>query len=326
MKKAVKKAVGVAAGAGLGYLVMGELIYEAVLNIKVNDVINKTGLFDKPEEKEFYDNCKVYQDSLKWFDSLGIADTVIPSRIGKDTKAKVILADEETGKWAIVIHGYTSSPRGMAHYAWKYHTMGFNVVMPHMVGHGPDNRSHCSMGYYDRFIILDWIDYIVGLDPKAKILMHGVSMGSATTMLVTGEDLPSNVVAAVADCGYTNCWDEYASQMKAMFHLPLFPFLNSANTVSKLRKNFDFRDCSPIDAVAHSKTPTFFVHGDSDTFVPYSMMKPLYEACSAPDKEMLTVPKAFHANSAFEDTELYWNKVTAFLDKYFKEDKVAATA
>ena len=115
MKKAVKKAVGVAAGAGLGYLVMGELIYEAVLNIKVNDAINKTGIFDKPEEKEFYDNCKVYQDSLKWFDSLGIADTVIPSRIGKDTKAKVILADEETGKWAIVIHGYTSSPRGMAH-------------------------------------------------------------------------------------------------------------------------------------------------------------------------------------------------------------------
>ena len=43
MKKAVKKAVGVAAGAGLGYLVMGELIYEAVLNIKVNDVINKLG-------------------------------------------------------------------------------------------------------------------------------------------------------------------------------------------------------------------------------------------------------------------------------------------
>ena len=78
--------------------------------------------------------------------------------------------------------------------------------------------------------------------------------------------------------------------------------------------------------MAHSKTPTFFVHGDNDTFVPYSMMKPLYEACSAPDKEMLTVPKAFHANSAFEDTELYWNKVTAFLDKYFKEDKVAATA
>ena len=48
MKKAVKKAVGVAAGAGLGYLVMGELIYEAVLNIKVNGVINKPGLFEKP--------------------------------------------------------------------------------------------------------------------------------------------------------------------------------------------------------------------------------------------------------------------------------------
>lgn len=76
-----------------------------------------------------------------------------------------------------------------------------------------------------------------------------------------------------------------------MFHLPLFPFLNSANTVSKLRKNFDFRDCSPIDAVAHSKTPTFFVHGDSDTFVPYSMMKPLYELAPPPIKRCSPSPR-----------------------------------
>lgn len=326
MKKAVKRTVGAAVGLGAAYLAIGEIAYECTLNIKVNNLLKKTGVFDKPEEKEFYNNCKVYQDACKWYDSLGIADTIIPSRLGKDTTAKVILADEDSDKWAVVIHGYTASPRSMAHYAWKYHTMGFNVVLPHMVGHGTDKRSHCSMGYYDRFIILDWIDYIIGLDKNAQILMHGVSMGSATTMLVTGEKLPKNVVVAVADCGYTNCWEEYASQTKEMLHLPVFPFLTAANTVSKLHKNFDFKRCSPIDAVSHSKTPTFFIHGGEDHFVPYSMMKPLFEACSAPDKGMLTVPKAFHANSVFADTELYWSKVTAFIGKYFKAKAKKTTA
>lgn len=326
MKKAVKRAIGAAVGVGAGYLAIGEIAYECVLNIKVNKLIGKTGLFDKPEEKEFYDNCKVYQDACKWYDSLGIADTVIPSRIGKDTRAKVILADEDCGKWAIVIHGYTASPRSMAHYAWKYHTMGFNVIMPHMVGHGSDKRTYCSMGYYDRYIILDWIDYAIELDKSAQILLHGVSMGSATTMLVTGEKLPKNVVVAVADCGYTNCWEEYVSQSKEMLHLPVFPFLTAANTVSKLHKNFDFKSCSPIDAVSHSKTPTFFIHGGEDNFVPYAMMKPLFEACSAPDKGMLTVPKAFHANSVFADTELYWSKVTAFISKYFEPQNAEKSA
>ena len=80
----------------------------------------------------------------------------------------------------------------MAHYAWKYHTLGFNVILPHMVGHDSDSVKYCSMGYYDKLVIVDWINYIVNLNPDSQILMHGVSMGSATTMLVTGENIPDN--------------------------------------------------------------------------------------------------------------------------------------
>ena len=71
------------------------------------------------------------------------------------------------------------------------------------------------------------------------------------------------------------------------------------------------------DAVKKSSTPTLFIHGADDDFVPYHMMQPLYDNCSAADKQMLTVPGSFHANAAFANNELYWNTVEEFTGKYF---------
>lgn len=326
MKKSIKGLAGVAVGAGVGYLAMGELIYQAVLNIDIQNLIIKSGIFKKEDEERFWAESEIYNDGIKWFEALNLEDVSIPSRLGRDTFANIIPAEKPSNKWAVVIHGFTASPAIMSHYAWKYHSMGFNVVMPHMIAHGKDEARYSSMGYYDKDIILDWIAYINNNYHATEILMHGVSMGSATTLLVTGENIPANVVCAIADCGYTSCWDEYVSQIKAMFHMPSFPFVYAANTVSKLRKNFDFKKCAPIEAVMRSKTPTLFVHGEDDGFVPYSMMKPLYERCAAPDKQMLSMPGAFHANSAFVDNELYWNTVCEFIGKYFKNESSEISA
>lgn len=326
MKKLFKTAAKCAIGAGIGYLAVGGVIYECVLDIPLLMKIKNTGAFNKGSEQDFWAGCEIRNKAGEWYDSIVPDDTRIYSRLGRDMCGKVIEPAQPGHNWAVVIHGYSSEPGAMALYAKTYYEKGFGVVMPHMVGHGPDTKNHCSMGYYDRFVILDWIDYIIDRDPEAKIVIHGESMGSATTMLVTGEPLPENVVCAVADCGYTSCWDEYATQMKEMFHLPVFPFVNAANTVSKLAGNFDFKKCSPIEAVKHSKTPTLFVHGEADTFVPYSMMKPLYEACSAPDKRMLSVPDAFHASSIYFDYPLYKKTMEEFVGKYFDDfsDKITA--
>ena len=38
-------------------------------------------------------------------------------------------------------------------------------------------------------------------------------MGAATVLNTSGEELPENVKALVADCGYTSAWDEFAYQL-----------------------------------------------------------------------------------------------------------------
>ena len=318
MKKALQILTGSAIGAGAVTFGVCELIYQGVLNIDFHRRIMDTGLFDNPEEKKVWNENEILLAGRRWFDEIAPEDTMLQSRLGHDIFCNLIPAEQPTHNWAVVIHGYGDRPRGMAHYAWKYHTLGCNVLMPHMIGHDSDPEKYCTMGYRDHIMVVDWINEIVRRDPQARIVLHGVSMGSATTMLVTGDPLPENVVAAVADCGYTSCWEEYASQIGTMFHLPVFPFLHLINGISKhVHHNFDFKACSPIESVARSKTPTFFIHGEADTFVPYSMMEPLYNACAA-EKGKLSVPDAFHAASAYFHNDLYWDSVLAFLGNYIE--------
>ena len=67
--------------------------------------------------------------------------------------------------------------------------------------------------------------------------------------------------------------------------------------------------------MAHSKTPTLFIHGMQDETVPPTMMGKLYEAARCP-KRLLWVEGAGHAEAVGANPELYWNAVDEFLKKH----------
>ncbi len=315
--KLISSALKTTAAAAGAYLLVGEIIYEGVLNKRfINARKNKFRVIE-PEFSKYYQNPDEMGGDDAWFVAENPDVTSVVKTDGETIYSNIISADRPCDVWAIVVHGYTSCPRGMAAQAKGFHDMGYNVLLPVLRGHSIDENEYCSMGYYDKDYITAWIDYILSLNENAQIILLGVSMGSATVMMTTGENLPDNVKCAIADCGYTSCWDEYKQQIGEMFHLPVFPFLYAMNTVSKLRGNFDLKKCSPLKAVARSKTPTLFIHGEKDTFVPYKMLGELYNACSA-EKEKLSVPDAMHAESVELQPEMYWNKVKSFISKYVK--------
>ncbi len=317
MKKITKTVIKLAAGTAVAYFAVGEAIYERLLNRKFTEYNNINRVVE-PEILKFYNKDENYVEADAWYVIKNPEDTVIVNSKGKNMHSRIFMQEEYTDKWAIVIHGYTSCSRGMADQAFYFYKKGFNVILPDLVSFGADEQRYCSMGYHDKDYIKDWVRYIVSLDKNAQVALLGVSMGSATTMLTTGEeDLLSNVKCAVADCGYTSVWDEYSTQCKEMYKLPSFPFMNAANTVSKLRGNFDFKKCSPINAVSHSKTPTLFIHGEDDKFVPYWMMDKLFAACTA-EKEKLSVPGTAHADSCYTQPELYYSTIDKFVDKYIR--------
>lgn len=219
-------------------------------------------------------------------------------------------------RYVISVHGYKSVPESMVGIVSHYIEAGWNVLAIEHRAHGKSPARYTSMGYYEKGDLLRWIGFIESIDRQAEILLHGVSMGAATVMLATGEELPPSVRAAVEDCGYSTLIEEFSTQLKQFFRLPSFPLIPAASLICKARIGFSFSAVDCLSAVARSSTPTLFIHGEEDEFVPFSMLDELYSAASC-EKQRLAVPGAAHAESDETSPELYWGAVDAFVARYF---------
>lgn len=222
------------------------------------------------------------------------------------------------GKYAIVCHGYTGNATSINAYAKGIYSLGFSVLCPNARAHGKSEGELIGMGYLERRDIIGWINEIIKTDPAAQILLFGVSMGGATVLFTSGEaDLPTNVKAIVSDCAFSSVYDEVGNVMKryASF-LPDFPIVDSGSVVCELKDGYSFRDASCVDAVKRSSTPTLFIHGSKDTFVPFYMLDILYENAAC-EKEKLVINGAGHGASRKTDPDLYWATVKNFIENKF---------
>ena len=105
---------------------------------------------------------------------------------------------------------------------------------------------------------------------------HGLSMGAATVLMASGEELPREVKAIIADSPYESVYQLFEYQMKRMFHLPAFPLLDSTSGLTKIRAGYSLREASALKEVERTAVPILYIHGKSDTFVPTEMTKDLY--------------------------------------------------
>ena len=322
MKKSTKKFIktisiaGTAAAAS--YLLIGNIFYYVTLTRQglKNPVVAKVASGSKNADEQKVKLDEMMNVGKEWFTNVKKEPLIIrSSHFNKNLHADYIFPEQESNVCVIVIHGYTSNPCSMGVYAKKYHELGYNVLMPSLNGHADSEANVITMGWYDRLDIIDWINFIVENKPDIKIILHGVSMGAATTMMTTGEKLPENVKVAVADCGYTSVWDIFDNKIRNNFKMHTFPTLYSANTINRVYSGFDFKQASSVEQLRKSQTPTIFLHGDKDTFVPYEMMDKVYEACAS-DKEKVTIPNSPHARNSCANPELYWSSVCNFINKH----------
>lgn len=226
-------------------------------------------------------------------------------------------AKEPTDKTVVFAHGYLGRGNDMALFGEHYYEkLGYNMFTADMRGHGKSEGDYVGFGWHDRMDYVDWIDRIIAeTGEDTEIILHGVSMGAATVLMASGEDLPVNVKAIVADSPYTAADSLFAYQLDRMFNLPAFPILPTLGVVTDLRAGYTPKEASALNQVKKTDTPILYIHGEEDTFVPTDMTEELFNNTKS-EARMVIYEDSNHGESFVKHREEYIAVLEDFLEDH----------
>ena len=309
MKKQIKAAC-ITLGAAAGFMALSA---EVITYLLSHRKANMDWLFKDDKKKGDNTASDGAEDALankrledrKWLLMQGLSYYTITSNDGLKLTGYLLRADEATDKYVFCIHGYRN--RGINEYdsiSRFYHDLGFNVFIIDQRSCGESEGTYITYGARESEDCMLWLDFMLSeFGNDIKIILHGVSLGSATVMMMCGRTLPENVAFAVCDCGYATLKSQLDHNF-CDYKLPAELSYEMFRLTSRIQAGYDPDKVSPVAAMERCEIPVIFAHGEADDFVPYHMVYAVYDACAAKRKKLITVPGAAHARAFFTGSAL----------------------
>ena len=293
----------------------------------VGNLVCKQALKPVPHGVDDIERTRHKADSLlpgatAWYDSLHTAGIFRDTTLVSDDSCRLHAvfapaADSARAQGtAVIVHGYTDNHLVFLYLVKMYRdSLGYNVMVPDLRYHGYSEGDAIQMGWLDRLDVEKWAETAHGIWNDDFMVIHGVSMGAATTMMMSGDPLPDYIRAFAEDCGYSSVWEQFRATLRQRYHLPAFPVLHFASIVCRKRYGWDFKEASCVNQLARCDRPMLFIHGDADDFVPFAHLQANYDAKVNGYKEMWVAEGAVHANAYAKHPEEYTQRVRDFLAK-----------
>ena len=320
MKKQLGMLIGATALAGGAAYGASEALFRSLISreFRVPKAVSKF-ITEKDDKSGKNPLENAYKTNMKWLLEYGFERHTIISDRGQKLRGYLMKPKKPSDVYVFGSHGYRSDGKGEWCYFAKFYLeeMGYNLFFVDHQSHGESEGEYIGFASHEHKDCLKWLGYMNDTFGKdIKIILHGISMGSATVMLMTGSGkLPENVKFTIADCGYTSAMDEFDYKIDAL-KLPFRPLIPIISAINHKRAGYDFqKDTNALAAVVRAEIPMLFIHGDKDLFVPTCMAYKLYDACSS-EKDLLVVEGADHAKSYHVDKEGYEAKIKEYVEKY----------
>ena len=154
--------------------------------------------------------------------------------------------------------------------------------------------------------------------PANRIVLYGVSMGAAATLLAASES--QGVAAVIADSSFLSLQHTIYHHL-ALAHIPIYPFAPMLVWFTSLRMSYLPGQFDVLDAVRHTSCPILFIGGGKDVRMPIdTVLDPLYDASTSPLKDKFIVGEATHGHAYDTDPAGYVNAVNTFLQTALPSD------
>ncbi|PEI91954.1 alpha/beta hydrolase [Bacillus pseudomycoides] len=280
---------------------------------------NKVMYLKKKTEEEILERETKKHFRLEDFNAIPKEEVRISSQFKYDLHGYYISAGN-SNKFMIFCHGVTVNKINSVKYANLFLSRGYNVFIYDHRRHGKTGGKTTSYGYYEKYdlkTVVDWLKDRFGTNIILGV--HGESMGAATLLQYAGM-VEDGADFYIADCPFSDFYEQLHHRLKVEFHLPKWPLLPLANAVLKVRDGYTIREVSPIDCVKNINNPVLFIHSKDDDYILCDMTKALYEA-KENNKQLFIAEHGAHACSYNENKQEYEDAVDQFLETYVKETK-----
>ena len=299
--------------AVLVFLVFASLLTAFVCFIRIfySPTRVQSDEFSIPDGKIYEEYREGMIEWMRWVRGLPCRELSIRSHDGLTLRGRYFECRKDA-PIELLFHGYRGcAERDLSGGVARCFALGHNVLIVDHRGSGRSDGHVISFGINESRDCVSWVELIRReIDPDAKIILAGVSMGAATVLIASGMELPDCVVGVVADCGYTSAKEIIKKVIREM-GLPadlLYPF---AKLGARIFGRFDLEETSPREAMARCRLPIIFFHGDVDDFVPHSMSEENFSVCQS-KKRLVTVKGAGHGLAFPVDQNLYLREMKEF--------------
>lgn len=216
---------------------------------------------------------------------------------------------------AILVHGLGGNRYSNYPLAQFFLEKGFNVITYDQRSANENTAKYTTFGYWEKYDLIDWVNYVEEQAPGQIIGVWGASFGGATAGLAMGvEGMDEKVDFLILDSPVGSMAWMVEEEMRSMdVGLPL-PYMTwCGNMVNKLKLGFSYQDADVANAMKGVVTPVLIINSKQDSLTPYFMGKDIYDAIPGENKEIWTVDDSEHFEMWLDHRPEYRSKMDSFI-------------
>jgi fermentation-respiration switch protein FrsA (DUF1100 family) len=226
--------------------------------------------------------------------------------------------DSKNHQTIILVHGLGNNRYYNYPLAEYFLEMGYNVITFDQRSTNENTAKYTTFGYYEKYDVIDLVDYVEEYAQERKIGIWGASYGGATAGLALGyENMDERIDFMILDCPVSSMKWMVEQEMKNMdIGIPVGYMTWCGNMINNFKLGFTYQKANVASALKDMKTPVFIINSKVDSVTPYFMGKDIYDAIPENNREIWTVEDSAHCEIWLDYNQEYRDKIDDFLKKY----------
>ncbi len=292
---------------GMSYYIGMQVFEGSTQLVTCQDTTGASDTFWEKYGVDYEAFCDTYQ-----IDKVELTSTHDSHIIPADYIYALGFEGNKNNKTVVLVHGLGGNRLKNYPLAEMFLEKGYNVITYDQRSSNENTAKYTTFGYWERYDLIDCINYVFEYAPDKEIGVWGTSFGGATVGLAMGDKaVEEKVDFLILDCPVSSMeWMVEEELRKMNMGIPISYMTACGNFFNKKKLGFSYADADVCKTIKNIEIPILIINSKADEVTPQFMGQDIYDAIVKTDnKTIWTVEDSAHTEMWLDYNEEYREKV-----------------